>query len=127
MFSSASTASWSPDGSGRGVHPEGSRPLGVRAAVHDDRQEVRTGHAVDQRVVRLGQHGPASVLESLDDPDLPERLRAVQLLCHDAPDQLAQLALAPRGGERGVAQVVLDVEVRVVHPHGPPELEAGRT
>ena len=123
MFSSASTTSWNPDGSGRGD------PLGVLGArgvgtqVHEHGEQVRPRDAVDQCVVRLGQHGPAPVLEPLDHPDLPERLRAVELLRHHAPDELAQLALAPRGGQRGVAQVVLDVEVRVVHPDRPPELE----
>ena len=63
------------------------------------------------------------VLEPLDHPDLPQRLGAVELLRHDAADQLAQLALAARGGQRRVAQVVLDVEVRVVDPDRASQLE----
>ena len=123
MFSSASTTSWRPDGSGRGTQSEWLGPRGVGTQVHDHGQQVGPRHPVDQGVVRLGQHGPAAVLEALDDPDLPERLGAVELLRHDPPDQLAQLALAPGGGQRGVAQVVLDVEVGVVHPDRPPQLE----
>ena len=96
---------------------------GIGAQVHDHREQVRPRDPVDQRVMRLGQHGPALVLEPFDHPDLPEGLRAVELLCHDAPDELAQLALASRRGQRSVAQVVLDVEVRVVHPDRPPQLE----
>ncbi len=99
------------------------RPVRLRAEIHDDGEQVRTGDAVDQGMVRLGQHGPASVLEALDHPDLPQRLRAVELLRHDASHQLAQLALAAGGGQRRVAQVVLDVEMRVVHPDRASQLE----
>ena len=98
-------------------------PHGIRAQVHDHRQQVRAGNPVDQRVVRLGQHRPAAVLEALDHPDLPERLGAIELLRHHATDQLAQFALAARSGQRRVAQVVLDVEVRVVDPDRTPQLE----
>ena len=95
----------------------------VGAQVHDHRQQVRAGDPVDQGVVRLGQHRPAAVLEALDHPDLPERLGAVELLRHDPADELAQLALATGGGQRRVAQVVLNVEMRVVDPDRAPQLE----
>ena len=95
----------------------------VGREVHDDGEQIGARHPVDQRVVRLGQDGPAVVLESLDDPDLPEGLRPIELLGHDPPDELAQLGLAARCRQRGVAQVVLDVEVGIVHPDRPAELE----
>ena len=40
------------------------------------------------------------------------------------PDELAQLLLAARAGQRGVAHVVVEVEARVVDPEGPAHLEA---
>ena len=124
MFSSASTTSWRPDGTGWGTHMEAcSGRGGVRAEIHDHGQQVRPGDAVHQRVMGLGQDGPPPVFEPLDHPDLPEGFRAVELLCHDPPDELAQLALAAGGGQRGVAEVVLDVEVGIVHPDRPPELQ----
>ena len=115
--------SWSAGGLGLRRPLRRLRAHGVGAQVHDHRQQVGARDAVDQRVVRLGQHGPAPVLEALDHPDLPERLGAVELLGHHPADQLAELALAARGGQRGVAQVVLDVEVRVVDPDRTPQLE----
>ena len=64
-----------------------------------------------------------TVLESFDDPHLPERLVAIELLRHDAPDQVAQLPVEARSGERGVPEVVPEVEVRIVDPHRPAELK----
>jgi hypothetical protein len=64
-----------------------------------------------------------TVLESFDDPHLPERLVAIELLRHDAPDQVAQLPVEARSGERRVPEVVPEVEVRIVDPHRPAELK----
>jgi hypothetical protein len=67
-------------------------------------------------VVGLRQDGEAAVRESLDDPELPERLVAVEPLREDAAGQVAQLLLAAGLGQRGLAHVVVEVEVRVVDP-----------
>ena len=62
-------------------------------------------------------------LQALDDPQLPERLRAIEPLGEDAARQLSQLLVAARARQRRVANVVVEVEARVVHPEGPAQLE----
>ena len=79
--------------------------------------------AVDQRVVGLGDQREAAALEPLDEPRLPQRLRAVQPLRVDARGQRAQLLLRARLRQRRVAHVVLEVEARVVDPDRPAGLQ----
>ena len=50
-------------------------------------------------------------------------LRAVELLRHHAADEVAQLLVAARRGQRGAAHVVVEVEVRVVDPDRAAERE----
>ena len=95
------------------------RRLGHRLEVEEDGADVDAGDAVDHRVVGLGQDREAVALQALRQPQLPERLRAVQLLGEDAPGQPFQLRLAARLGQRGVADVVGQVEVDVVRPERP--------
>ena len=66
--------------------------------------------------MRLGEHREAAALEAVDEPQLPERLVAVERLSEDAAGELAQLLLAARGRQAGVAQVVAQVEVGIVDP-----------
>jgi hypothetical protein len=74
-------------------------------------------------VVSLRDQREAVPGQTLDQPDLPQRLRAVEALGEDATGEQAQL-LEPAGvRQRGVADVVLDVEVRVVDPERTPGLE----
>ena len=68
------------------------------------------GHAVHQRVVGLRDQREAAALEPLHDPDLPQRLRAVEPLGEDAPHELAQLVVAAGLRQGGVAHVVVEVE-----------------
>ena len=67
----------------------------------------------------LRQHREAVALEAVDEPDLPQRLVAVELLGEHAPGQLLQLLLGAGRGEGRGAHVVAQVEVRVVHPLRP--------
>jgi len=66
---------------------------------------------------------PVVILEALDKPELPERLRAVELLGHESTNQPAQLCLATRRAERGLADVVFEVKVRIIHPDRATEVE----
>ena len=70
---------------------------------------------VDQR--------PATALEPLDHPRLPQWAVPVELLGHEPAHQRAELAVAPRRRQRGMAQVVLELEVRIVDPDRPAELQ----
>ncbi len=80
------------------------------------------GDSVDQGVVGLGEQGEALARESLDQPQLPQRLGAVELLGEDAPGHPPQLLLGTRARERRMADVVLEVEAGVVDPERAPGL-----
>jgi hypothetical protein len=66
--------------------PGEPRRAGVRGAlrlgveVEEDGGDVHAGDAVDQRVVALADDREAVVVQALDQPQLPERLAAVELL-----------------------------------------------
>src|SRR4051812_48595770 len=64
------------------------------------------------------------VLETLDEPALPQGLRAIEPLGEDPRGQQTQLLEVTRSRERGMAHVVLEVERRVVDPQRPSHLEA---
>jgi hypothetical protein len=71
-------------------------------------------------VVGLRQHGEAvAAVEALDNPHLPERLVPVEALAEDAAREAPELLLGARLGEGRVADVVAQVEVRVVDPARP--------
>ena len=89
---------------------------GLGRGVEQHRHDVHAGDAVHERVVGLRQHREAVALEALDEPDLPERLVAVELLGEHAAGEVPQLLLGAGGGERGRAHVVAQVQVRVVDP-----------
>ena len=117
---SASPSIWASLGSGRGVQGCGlGDRLGLAGRVEEDRGYVNPGDAVDERVVALGDEREAPALDLVDQPHLPQRLRAVESLGEHARRQDPQLLHAARGGQRGVADVVAQVEVRVVDPLGP--------
>ena len=64
----------------------------------------------------LADDREAVSLEPLDQPQLPERLRAVELLGEDPRGEVAQLLLGARSRQGSLADVVIEVEVRVVDP-----------
>ena len=68
-------------------------------------------------MVGLGQQREAIVGESLDQPQLPQRARAVERLREHPAGEALELLVAAGPGERGVAHVEGDVEVRIVDPH----------
>ncbi len=70
----------------------------------------------NQAVVRLGEQREAAAAQSLDQPDLPQGLAAIQLLGEYAAAQRLQLLLAARTRQRRVPDVELRLEMRVVNP-----------
>src|SRR5215203_1245128 len=96
---------------------------GVRRGVEHQLHQLGDGDAVDHAVVDLGDDRPAVVGQALYQPQLPQGLGQVQTLAEHAAGQVAQLLLAARTRHRGVPHVVQDLEVRVVHPHGPAEAQ----
>ena len=91
----------------------------LRAEVEQHRAEVDAGDPVDHRVVALGEQREAAAGQALDEPQLPQRLGAVQLLGEHARGEVHELLVAAGRGQRGVADVVLEVEVAVVGPQRP--------
>ena len=71
----------------------------------------------------LGDDGEAIAAQALDEPELPERPVAVEPLREDAAGERLERLLVGGLGQRGVADVVVGVEVRVVDPHGPALVE----
>ncbi len=98
-----------PAGSGRGVEQHG--------------RDVHAGDPVHQRVVGLGDQREAPARHPLHQPDLPQRLGAVQALGEEPPGEPLERRLVAGPRQRGVADVVVGVEVGVVRPHRPPLLE----
>ena len=122
---SASESSCRSVGSGRASQRGGGAgvPFGSRVEVEEDGGDVDPGDAVDQRVVALADDREAAVVQALDQPQLPERLAAVELLGEDPRRQVAQLLVGAGRRQRGLAHVVLEVEVRVVDPDRPALVE----
>ena len=89
---------------------------GVRREVVHHRHHDHAGGAVDRGVVVLREQRPAAVLEALDDVDLPQRAGAVHRPADDAGDLLGELVAAAGRRQAHVADVEVEVEVRVHHP-----------
>ncbi len=77
-------------------------------------------------MVDLADQGETAVGEALDDPQLPQRTSAVELLGHESSDEVLELLVRSRGGKRRVPHVVVEVEVLVVDPHRMPLERDGR-
>jgi hypothetical protein len=66
----------------------------------------------------LAEHGPASVAQPVHHPDLPQWAITVQAQREHAAGQPPELLVAAGAWQRGVPQVVAQVEVRVINPDG---------
>ena len=97
-----------------------------RLEVEQDGRQIDAGDAVDERVVGLEDEREAIVLEPFDQPALPQRLGAIELLGDDPARELEQLLLGSGRGERRVAHVVLEIERWVVGPQRAAGLERRR-
>jgi hypothetical protein len=86
--------------------------------VEQPEQEQRAADPVDRGVMDFHNEREAAALQALDHPHLPERVVAAQRHLGDPRDQFEQLALAAGRGQRRAVQVRVEVEVRVVGPHG---------
>ncbi len=116
--SSAWASSWAAVGAGRGTQAVGAAGVSAEsgAGVEQHGGDVDAGDAVDERVVGLADDREAVARQPLDEPQLPQRLVAVQRLGEQATGQPLQRGVVARARQPGVAQVVADVEVRVVDP-----------
>ena len=89
----------------------------LRRHVEQDGRDVDAGDPVDERVVGLAEDREAAAFEPLDEPQLPQRLVAVELLREGAAGEVLELLVAAGRRQRVVLHVVPRVEVRIVDPH----------
>ncbi len=111
------------EGSGPGVHGSGPDRSRRRGRVEQHGRDVHSRDAVHEAVVGLVDHGEPVVLQALDQPQLPQRLGAVEALGEQPAGELAQLVVGAGARQRGVTHVVGEVEAWVVDPQGPSHLE----
>ena len=103
-----------PGGRGSGAATSGDLGLGVE----QDAEDLGARGPVDGGVMELGQHRDATVAEAVDQVELPERMGAVQRAGDEPRDLLGQHPLVAGRGQRELADVEVEVEVRVVDPVG---------
>ena len=71
---------------------------GVGGGIEEHGHDVHAGDAVHERVMGLRQHREAIALEALNEPDLPERLVAVELLREHAAGEVPSCFSDPGAG-----------------------------
>ncbi|COW33920.1 Uncharacterised protein [Mycobacterium tuberculosis] len=77
-----------------------------------------------RRSLEHHRHGVATGT-AFDDPHLPQRAVTVQRQPGDVPTDLGQLATPSGRGHSDPAQVVPDLKIVVVHPHGVIQVKLG--
>ena len=92
--------------------------LGDRLDVEEHGGDVDARDPVDQGMVGLRDQGEAALAQALDQPQLPERLGPVELLGEDPGRHPAKHVLVAGRRQGGMADVVAEVELRVVDPEG---------
>jgi hypothetical protein len=69
-------------------------------------------------MVDLADHDEVtSAREALYDPDLPQGLATVEMLRHHARGETLELPAIAGLGQRDVSDVVVNIEMLVIHPH----------
>lgn len=71
--------------------------------VKHDVTQPSARHAVDQGMMHLGQVRDTAVLDTLNEPQLPQRSAAVPRVGHQAADQLLELAATSGWGSQIVS------------------------
>ncbi len=67
----------------------------------------------------LGDEREAPAGHALHEPDLPQWLGAVEALGEEPPGEALERGVVGGAWQRGVADVVVGIEVRVICPHRP--------
>ena len=115
----------------RAGHPGNRRARGggrLGRRVEQDGGDVHAGDPVDERMVGLCDQRKTFPGHPLHEPDLPQRLGAIQALREQPPGELLQCGVVGGSWQGGVADVVARVEMRVVGPYRPalPERHVGK-
>ena len=88
--------------------------------------QVSAGDAVHRRVMHLRDDGDAALGHVLDDPHLPQRPVAVERTSGDVAHDLGQLVHRARRRRADAMEMVVEIELRVLDPHGVVEVERDR-
>jgi hypothetical protein len=95
----------------------------VRRVIEHQRHQVVAADPVHHAVVDLGQDGPATAFQPVQQPFLPQRPAPVQPQGEEPGHGGAELLRAARRRHCGLADMVPDREVLVVGPRRADELE----
>jgi hypothetical protein len=88
----------------------------IRPDVEKLREKFGSGHAIDDRVMEFGDQTDLASIEPLDEMHLPRRLIADKRPAHDLRRHFVQFHLPARVRQGCPMKVVVEIEIRVVHP-----------
>ena len=129
---SRSRTASAPDGDGgpptgpSSLRSTASGPAASRSKSRYCKRHLHATDSVGDRVVHLLHERRLATAQPLDDGELPQRAGAVERVDHGQRRQVEQLAQAPGLGQGDPANVVVDLEVRVVDPERRREVGRGR-
>jgi hypothetical protein len=95
----------------------------MRFEIAHELAEARARHAVDEAVMRLGEHRNPAALETLDVPHLPQRKAPVELVAEEHAAELTELPHAAGRWNTDAVEVVLDIEIQILDQEGPIQTE----
>ena len=99
------------------------RRPGAGSEVQEHPHRRGTRHPVQDGVVEPGHHRRSATGQLLYDQHLPQRPANVQRAAQEVADEPVQLRRAPRRRDRRPSDVPVQVEVGVVHPHRPLQVQ----
>ena len=85
--------------------------------IHQPGEQVGRRDAVGQGVVHLADESEAVVGQSLGEVEFPQRVATVQRAAGDLADHLVEFAAAAGSRHLHPAQVIVEVDFAVLHPH----------
>ena len=98
----------------------------VRLEVEQSRSDQHAADPVRERVVKLQEDGRPSRIDPFEDVELPEGLRSIERSGEDAADRSLQLEPTAGGRNGRAAEVEVQIEPVIVHPHGSADIARNR-
>ena len=94
-----------------------------RGEVEQGAEECHASDPVDHGVMDLKDDGPSAVFHALDQPRPPQRSVPVEPVGHEFTHQGTELGTPAWGGQSSPMEMVGQIEVWVVDPDGPTQVE----
>ena len=92
--------------------------------VHQHLAETRARDAIDERVMHFGEHSHSPTFEAVDEIDLPQRPRSIELCGHQFADEIRQCFVITGCGQVNHSDVIVGVNRRALNP--PRQVDAER-